>query len=506
MRNGKVTVSKEDFLNWLTCPGYAWVTLHQPDLSPPEDANTRRKQIAGDMVESLARSRFPSATLIEADTVEEALQLTQTALGSGATTILHGTFLTDRGLFIEADVLVREESGWHLIEIRSTAGDPDRPNGLIKKHLPDMSYQTMTLEEAGLAIHRSSLMHVHKYYRRNGKVQPGQALALTDVTPFVHKARAQTAKDIDAALSCLQQREIPAKCHCDRNTRAHRCSLFDYLHPDIPNADTIYHIAGIHRNTLLPAIDRGIINLVDWPDDLPLSAKQQHQVQLARSGEEIIQSEGIKQFLDTLKYPLHFLDYETFQQPIPLWEGFVPQQQVPFQYSVHIVEEDGRIMHREHMCVTRGENPIPSLVAHLHDDMRDHGSVIVWNKAFEESRNREMAALVPEHAAFLTGINERMVDLADIVSRGWWVHPEFGGRWSLKSVLPVAAPDLRYDDLEISDGSTASELWTRCMVDDIDTVTDDERAGVIAALRAYCSLDTMAMIRIWEHVQHLITK
>jgi hypothetical protein len=479
--------------------------MHQPELTPPEDANTRRKQLAGDLVEALARARFPEALLIDADTPEDAIRQTREALATNATTIFHATVVTDRGLLAEADVLVRQETGWHLIEIKSTAGDPSRPNGLVKKHLPDIAFQMLTLQEAGIPIVRSSLMHVHKHYRRNGSVQPEKALALTDVTAIIGKVRAEMIRGMDAALACLQNREDPAPCDCDRKTRAHRCDLFDYFHPGIPGADTIYHISGIHRNTLLPAIDRGVINLVDWPDDLPLSSRQRRQVQLARSGEEVIQPIGIKSFLDRLRYPLHFLDYETFQQPIPMWEGFVPQQQVPFQYSLHIVQEDGLITHREHMCVTRGENPIPDLVRNLREDMQDEGSVIVWNKAFEESRNREMAALIPDQAPFLDSVNLRMVDLADIVSKGWWVHPEFGGRWSLKTVLPVAAPELRYDDLEISDGGTASELWTRCMVDDIDTVTDEERAEVIAALRAYCSLDTLAMIRIWEHVRQLIT-
>jgi hypothetical protein len=417
---------------------------------------------------------------------------------------LHATFLTDRKLLAEADVLVREESGWHLIEIKSSAGDPARPNGIIKKHLPDIAFQTLTLQDAGIPIVRSSLMHIDKHYRRNGSVRPEDALAVTDVTRFVARTREEILAGMDAALACLQNQEDPANCDCDRKTRAHRCDLFEHFHPEIPTADTIYHISGIHRNTLLPAIDRGIIRLVDWPDDLPLSSKQRHQVQLARSGEEVIQPNGIRSLLDRLRFPLHFLDYETFQHPIPLWEGFTPQQQVPFQYSLHIVEEDGSMTHREYMCVTRGKNPIPGLVQHLREDIGDHGSVIVWNQAFEESRNREMAALMPEHAAFLAGVNRRMVDLADVVSKGWWIHPAFGGRWSLKSVLPVAAPDLCYEDLEISDGGTASELWTRCMVDDVDTVTDEERAEVIAALRAYCSLDTLAMIRIWEHVQDLI--
>ena len=504
MRDGTVTVSKDNFLNWLTCPGYAWMAMHHPEMTPPEDANARRKQLAGDMVETLARTCFTDALLVDAETPEDAVRQTHNALAAGANTIFHATVMTERGLLAEADVLVRDEDGWHLIEIKSSAADPARPNGVVRKHLPDLAFQSFVLQEAGIPIVRCSLMHIDKHYRRNGIVKVADALALTDVTGFVAQAREETRANVEAALLDLQNQEDPAVCDCDRKTRAHRCPMFEHFHPNIPKSGTIYHISGIHRSTLLPAIDRGIINLVDWPDDLPLSAKQRRQVELARNGEEVIERTGIRSMLDRLRFPLHFLDYETFQQPIPMWEGFVPQQQVPFQYSLHIRRSDGSLSHREHMCVTRGENPIPALVHHLRKDMGDRGSVIVWNKAFEESRNREMAALLPEHADFLADINHRMFDLADIVSKGWWMHPDFGGRWSLKSVLPVAAPDLRYEDLDISDGGTASELWTQCMVDEIGTVTEDEQSDVIAALREYCSLDTLAMIRIWEHVRELV--
>lgn len=504
MRDSIVAISNSDFLNWLICPGYAWMVRHRPDLAPPEDATARRKRLAGEAVEALARTGFPDGCLISADTPEDAISQTQQAIADGATTILHGAFMTDRGLLVEADVLAREGTGWHLIQIRGSAADPEKPNGLVKKYLPEITYQTLTLREAGLEIGRSSLLHINKHYRRRGSVQPTDILAMTDVTAFVAGSSQDVAAAIDAAAMCLHNVDVPAACDCDRKTRAHRCPMFEHFHPDIPDSGTIYHISGIHLNTLIPALDRGVIDLTDWPDDLPLSAKQRRQVEQARNGEEVIQPERLQRLLHSLRFPLQFLDYETFQQPIPLWEGFTPQQQVPFQYSLHIVDEDGRVDHREHMCTRRGENPVPGLVRNLQEDIGNSGSVIVWNKAFEESRNREMAHLMPEFASFLTGINRRMVDLADVVSKGWWVHPAFEGRWSLKTVLPVAAPDLCYETLEISDGGTASELWTRCMVDDIDTVTDAERAEVIDALRAYCSLDTLAMIRIWEHVRSLV--
>lgn len=506
VRDGNHTVSKTDYLNWLTCPGYAWTIIHRPELAPPNDAGARRKQLAGDAVEDLARTRFPNARLIEAESPEIAAAHTREAMDAGVTTIFHATCMTERGLLVEADVLERGNNGWHLTEIKSSAADPDRPNGMVKKHLADITFQTLALTEAGIPIARSLLMHVNKHYRRNRSVQPEDALARTDVTSLVAKNTASAQVAVDTAIADLQDGEHPAPCECHRKTRAHRCPMFGHFHPDIPSSDTIYHISGIHKNTLTPAVDRGIVQLVDWPDDLPLSAKQRRQVELARSGEEIVRRANIESWLGRLRFPLHFLDYETFQQPIPMWEGFTPQQQVPFQYSLHIVTDGGVTSHREHICIERGENPVPGLVEKLHLDMHEAGSVVVWNKAFEESRNREMAHLLPDRAPFLHDINQRMVDLADIVSKGWWVHPEFGGRWSLKSVLPAAAPDLCYEDLDISDGGTAAELWTQCMVDDEETVTAGQRAEIINALHAYCSLDTLAMIRIWEHVQDLIAR
>ena len=505
VRDGTVVVSTSDYLNWLTCPGYSWAIMHQPELTPPEDATTRRKQIAEDTVETLARTLFPDGLLVDTEDTDEASLRTRDAMVAGADVIFRGTVATDRGLRARADVLVREETGWHLIEIKSSAADPAKPNGAVKKHLPEVAFQTFVFEEAGVPISRSSLLHVNKHYRRNGEVRPEDVLALTDISTFVRKSRSGTLAGIDAALACLQDRSHAARCDCDRKTRANRCELFDYFHPDIPAQDTIYHITGIHRSMLLPAIDRGIVHLVDWPDDLPLSPKQRRQVELARSGRQVLQRDRIVALFSELRYPLSFLDYETFQQPIPLWEGFTPQQQVPFQYSLHVVEEDGVTTHHEHLCTARGENPIPDLVRNLRSHLGDDGSVIVWNKSFEESRNKEMAALLPEEAPFLDQINRRMVDLADVVSKGWWVHPEFGGRWSLKAVLPVAAPDLGYGDLEIGNGGAASERWTQCMVDGSDAVSEQERAEVIEALRTYCHLDTLAMIRIWEHVLDLIT-
>lgn len=500
------TVSKTDFTNWLTCPGYAWAMIHQPHLAPPVDATTTRREIDGDRVESLTRSLFPDALCIETDDPDESITLSARALESDAPGLFQPTVCTDRGLVARADLLVREADGWHLIEIKSSAANPEKPKSLIKKYVPDIAFQTLAFEEAGIPIVRSSLLHIDKRYRRNGHLDISNLLTLTDVTKHVAGQREKLSTQLHNALSTLQNADDPAPCNCHRSTRSNRCDLFAYFHPEIARSGTIYQISGIHSHVLRPALDRGVLDMVDWPDDLPLNPRQRRQVELARSRQELVDRASIERFLGTLEAPLWFLDYETFQEPVPRWSGYAPHQQIPFQYSLHVVEPGSGSSHHGYLHTERDVDPVPHLLAHLERDMGPEGSVVVWNKAFEHARNVEMAELQPAWADFLHDVNARMIDLADSVREGWWAHPQFNGSWSLKSVLPVVAPEMAYDHLEISNGGTASERWIQAMIDNEDMMTDEDRHATLVALDEYCHQDSLAMVRIWEHLLDLVTR
>jgi hypothetical protein len=203
-----------------------------------------------------------------------------------------------------------------------------------------------------------------------------------------------------------------------------------------------------------------------------------------------------------MRRPCYFLDYETVQTPVPLFRDTWPYQQVPFQYSVHVLDEADVVYHREFLWVERGENPIPSLAKALRRDIGDEGSVLVWHKGFEGKRNEEMATAVPHLADFLLGLNQRMVDLMESVSQGMWIHPDFGGSTSIKKVLPVVAPDLAYDSLEIGGGALATLRWKQCVVDELPPDGIDPEQ-TFTHLRDYCRHDTLAMVRIWEYLSRL---
>lgn|GEM_PF-1049483 len=75
--------------------------------------------------------------------------------------------------------------------------------------------------------------------------------------------------------------------------------------------------------------------------------KASEYVSLRQKGEKVINMDGIKKKLECCTFPLFFYDYETMSRPVPLMEGTSPWQQVVVQYSVHRMDADGTISHKE---------------------------------------------------------------------------------------------------------------------------------------------------------------
>ncbi len=119
--------------------------------------------------------------------------------------------------------------------------------------------------------------------------------------------------------------------------------------------------------------------------------------------------------------------------------------------------------------------------------------MLVWYEPFEKSRNTEMAAAFPEYAAFLGGLNERVIDLMKPFADDTINDPAFKGSASIKKVLPALVPELAYDDLDIQEGLSASRLWK-----DVTLINPEsqERDRVYADLVDYCTRDTWAMVAI----------
>ena len=202
---------------------------------------------------------------------------------------------------------------------------------------------------------------------------------------------------------------------------------------------------------------------------------------------------AINQFLDGFVYPLFFLDYETINPAVPLYDGTRPYQKVPFQFSLHVQQEKGGPVTHTGFLHTGTGDPQPHFVKELVDSCGGKGSVVVYNQPFEAGVNETLAETFPEHAAALRAINGRMVDLLVPFRSRFLYHPDMKGSASLKSVLPALVPDLSYSGLAIADGETASLMYLKAHKND---VLDDEKKRIFADLQQYCRLDTLAEVRL----------
>jgi hypothetical protein len=241
-------------------------------------------------------------------------------------------------------------------------------------------------------------------------------------------------------------------------------------------------------------LKRGVLKIADIPDDYPLSDKQGIQRATAISGKPHFKPTQIQTFLKNLGYPLHFLDFETFNTAIPLFDGTRPYEQIPFQFSLHVIQKAGwKPEHRKFLAEGRND-PRPEFMRQLMAAVEPNGSIVVFNASFEKGRLKECADALPQYASWVVGVNGRIVDLLTPFRGFNFYHPDQCGSASMKQVLP-ALTGKGYEHLEIQEGEAAGREFLRVTFGD---VSESERKRVLRALDLYCGRDTEGMIWILE--------
>jgi hypothetical protein len=271
----------------------------------------------------------------------------------------------------------------------------------------------------------------------------------------------------------------------------YECDFKEYCWQHIPEC-SIFDIANLRSNRKFSLYYGGILQLADLPTDFSLSDAMQVQVEAELTGKKYMNKRSIREFLGKISEPVGFLDFETFMEPVPSFDYQKPYQQIPFQYSLHI-KEKGTFAHCEFLG-DAGTDPRPAFIEKLLEDTRSCRTIMVYNQAFESTRLRELARDFPAFGAGLETVISRMVDLmVPFRNKDYYVR-EMCGSHSIKYVLPALVPGLSYKGLDIADGEMAMLAYAGLT----GMADGDEKEKVRRDLLAYCGMDTLAMVRIWE--------
>lgn len=486
-------LSKTEYMMFLKHPAWLWLKKHDKDKLPVVDDNTQAVFDAGHMFEKYAESLFPVVVTVGFNGFDEYKSMperTKKALDEGATTIAQGRFESGSITCI-CDIIVKVSANtFDLYEIKSSTK-------VKSEHESDLAFQMVVLEACGFKINKISVIHVNSNYMRNGEVEANQITTITDITQPVKERREETKENITKALQVVASPTIPDISPSLAKGEGFSDWLDIYRKINNVEPESIYDLFMVNAEKIGKLEELKIEKLIDIHEEFPLSDKQRHQVLATKSGKETIDKSSINKFLNNLKYPLYFLDYETLSSVVPYFDGLTPYQQLPFQYSLHVIDKPGGEVRHFTYLHKENSNPAKALSESIKANIGTVGTVLVWSESFEKNCNKTLGKLVPEYEQFYEELNERIDDLMIPFSSNWYVHKDFGGSASIKKVLPVLVTELSYKELGISEGASAQRLWMEAV---LDGKREGEKEKILADLDEYCKMDTMAMVEIYKQL------
>jgi len=483
------SLSKTKYLDGLKCAKLLWHEYNAKEVIPPVDEETQAIFDQGHEVGALARTLFPGGIEIGGDfrDIEGALRKTAEAVKLRRP-VFEGAFSFGGG-FARADILVPAgRSGWDLIEVKSSTELKD-------VHVEDVALQKYVYAGAGLDIRRCEVMLIDTSYVRRGAVEPAKLFFRTDVTTDVDAILPEVGERLAKMADVIRLKRCPPVSIGPQCTVPYGCPMMQICWEFLP-ARSVLGIARISAKKW-DLLGKGILLAADIPRDFPLSALQKIQVDAARTGKKRVDRDAIRKFLSTIEYPLWFLDFETFGTAIPLFDESSPFENIPFQFSLHIVKKKGGTPEHHGFLAEAKDDPRPALIDALAGLIGGTGSVIAYHASFEKGVIRNLSEHFPRLSKFRDSVEERLVDLEDPFKSLAWYHPDQEGSSSIKAVLP-ALTGRSYVGLDIAEGGTASREFLRVTFGDVPAA---ERAKTRRQLEEYCALDTSGMISVLEALQ-----
>ncbi len=488
----KHVLSKSTFLRGLQCHKSLYLNRYQRNLrdqiSPEQEAICATGREGG----ILAQGLFPGGVQSKPPKsfeFQRAVEVTGELIAAGKDIIYEAAFQHEQVLAL-VDILVRDGDVWRAYEVKSSTSVKD-------VHLLDAAIQYHVVQRQGIELVDSFIVHLNTDYVRHGELDLRQLFKLASVHSEVNALQPEMpglVAELKGVLDGGIVPDIPIGPHCND---PYPCDFIGHCWSEVPEY-SVFNVTRLSEEKAFELYNDGIVRTIDIPENFPLGNAAANQIQSDKIGLTRVADVAIHAFLETLHYPLYFLDFETFNPAIPPFDGTKPYRQIPFQYSLHRKESVSAELEHSGFLAEAGIDPRLPLIESMLFGLEGPGDIVVYS-SFEAGRIKDLAKQFPEHSAALLDLLERLVDLMQPFRDRAYYAPEMHGSYSIKAVLPALVPDLSYERMVISDGGMAMRAY-------ID-LADEKDPGRIEDVRndlwEYCKLDTLAMVRILEKLEEI---
>ena len=233
--------------------------------------------------------------------------------------------------------------------------------------------------------------------------------------------------------------------------------LWYFSRKDLAISKGKYFIKDLTRDDLETASSKKTVWKNPWISKIDRQELQINKVK-NKDATSYLDKAGLKEQMASWVFPLHFIDFETTAVAIPFNAGRKPYEQVAFQYSHHIIYQDGTIEHKgEWINAVVGQFPNYDFVRGLKKELEnDNGTIFRYsnheNTILGKIQDQLQSSKQPDKNELCEWIrmithsgsssteewtgHRDMVDLLDMVKR-YYYDPLMGGSNSIKKVLPA---------------------------------------------------------------------
>lgn len=496
-------LTKSKFTKGVQCRKMLWLAIHKPEAEDTslinEDVLVRGNEVGDhamglfghfeEMTEYLSGTQFPDKKKMAEKTID--------AINRNVTNICEAAFYYN-GNYCAVDILRKNDSGnYDIYEVKSSTHVKDI-------YLWDVAYQKWLVEKCGLTVDKCHVVHINPNYVRHGDLEIDKLFEIVDVSNTIKDYYSKVEGYVHNFNKYVEQEDEPQMGFHIGCTSPYDCTFFPYCSKDLPKPN-VFDLNRINKEKACQLANEGMASFEKLKLFDKLSEKQRIQIDSELNKTIVENSSEVAEFLKGLTYPIYFLDFESYQEAIPQYDGEKTYQQMPFQYSLHIIEKEGDEPQHKEFLAEPGTDPRKAIAERLVKDIPHDVCVTAYNKTFECGRLKELASAFPDLADHLLAISNNIVDLIVPFNNTSVYYPAMNGRTSIKVVLPALFPDddeLNYSNLEgVHKGDEASKAFLA-----MSNMNESEREKIRQQLLKYCGLDTWAMVKIFYELKEIARK
>lgn len=490
---GSHLLSKSSFIRGVQCEKHLY--LYKYHYNKMDQLSEMQKAIfkRGTDVGKLAQRLYPGGIDASPKTQFEynkAVNLTNELINRKQKVIYEASFNFEEVLAV-ADIVLNEKSGLKIFEVKSSTS-------VSETYIRDAALQYWVISNSGYKIKDFSIIYINNQYVRNGKLDFDQLFITESVLKLIVPLQSWVEENVNRFKKVLRKKVIPKIDIGEHCYDPYTCGFYEYCRKHIPE-NSVFDLTGIHLTKKYDLYRDGIIRLEDVPDDAKLSQSARLQLDVFKSKKDMVDKKAIKELLSDLNYPIYFMDFETFQPAVPMFDNSKPYQQIPFQYSLHYKKsKNSKVQHFEFLAEA-GIDPRIKFIENLLRDTKDNGDILTYNKSFEILRLKEIAEAFPKYKKDIEERINRIKDLMLPFQKKFYYTNDMQGSYSIKYVLPALIPELSYEDLEINEGGLASIAFENLFYESDFIRINEIRQNLLE----YCKMDTYAMVRLLEKLESL---